>query len=288
MYRVKLRRMSLLHIRLRQWSGFMRFYRKAQTLYDVHSPYVARFIGEVLEDDRQYYAFPTIEGYRKQLLENHTSLSIRDLGAGSQVSDTTSRTISDLARHTPVSPRVGRLLFRLVNFQKPKHLLELGTSLGISGMYQSAAAPSKPMWTIEGNPASAEFAQRQFRRIGLLNTQVYNAPFEEALPALLEQMDGLDYAFVDGNHRYEPTERYVNWMLEKVHPGTIIVLADIYWSKEMRAVWDKLRYRPEVRASIDLYDVGLLLFRSEFAEQQHWTLVPRVWKPWHLGLRAPR
>jgi len=266
----------------------MHFYRKAQTLYDVHSPYVARFIQEVLEDNRQYYAFPSIEGYRKQLLENNASLSIRDLGAGSQVTEATSRTISDLARHTPVSPRIGRLLFRLVHFHKPQHLLELGTSLGISGMYQAAAVPSKPLWTIEGNPASAEFAQRQFRRIGLLNTQVINDPFEKALPALLEKMDRLDYAFVDGNHRYEPTEQYVNWLLEKVHPGSIIVLADIYWSGEMRAVWDKLRHRSEVRASIDLYDVGVLLFRTEFAEQQHWTLVPRSWKPWHLGLRTPR
>ncbi len=266
----------------------MHFYRKAQTLYDVHSPYVARFISEVLEDNRQYYAFPSIEGYRKQLLENHDPLIIQDLGAGSQISDASSRPISDLARHTPVSPRIGRLLFRLVHFHRPQHLLELGTSLGISGMYQAAAAASKPFWTIEGNPASAKFAQRQFRRIGLLNTQVYNDPFEKALPALLDQMDQLDYAFVDGNHRYEPTEKYVNWMLAKVHSGSMIVLADIYWSNEMRAVWDTLRHRPEVRASIDLYEVGLLLFRTEFTEQQHWTLVPRAWKPWHLGLRAPR
>lgn len=279
--------MTLVPTRMQQVKLFLNFYRKAQTLYDVHSPRIADYLLSVVEDQRTFYAFPSIELYRKRILEDHTELPIIDLGAGSKVNTNPIRTVSDIARSTPVPPRVGRRLFKTVHFFKPQTMIELGTSLGISTMYQSAARPSSALYSLEGNPAVAEYTKRQCQQMGLPSIKVVTGHFDDTLPQLLEKLNRVDYAFIDGNHQYEPTLQYTQWLLSRTHSESIILIADIYWSDDMKRAWEALKDWPEVRASIDLYDFGILLFSPSFRQKQHWTLAPRSWKPWHLGVMPP-
>jgi len=52
----------------------------------------------------------------------------------------------------------------------------------------------------------------------------------------------------------------------------MIVIPGIHASAEHSAAWKKICSQAQVRMSIDLYGVGLLLFREEFKEQQHFIL----------------
>lgn len=272
---------------LAQARRFFPFYLRANTLYDVHSPLVVSFIREVLEDDRQYYAFPTIEAYRKSLRENRNVLSIRDYGAGSQTNRSRQRPISELAQAISVSPRLGRLLFRLVRWHQPNQMLELGSALGISGMYQAAAAPSASFTTIEGNPETAQFTARQFPQIGLPQVEVLSGTFEQVLPQYLADRPPLDYLFIDGDHRLSPTISYVRQCRPHMPANALIAIADIYWSPEMQQAWRYLQKLPGVTLSIDLFEIGLLWFRLDIRQPLHLRLVPRWWKPWRLGLGRP-
>lgn len=56
------------------------------------------------------------------------------------------------------------------------------------------------------------------------------------------------------------------------HPGLMIVLPSVHLSFQHTQTWDRLREDPAVRLSIDLYHVGLLFFREEFREKQHFSL----------------
>lgn len=279
--------MSLAQTRIRQFLGFLSFFRKAQTLYDLHSPFLVPFIEHTLDDDRTFYAFNSIEAYRNNLLHNNTRLPIYDLGAGSRVHTQNQRTVSDIARATSIPPRVGQWLFKTVHFFQPDTMVELGTSLGISAMYQSAARPAASFFTLEGNPSVASFSQKQLSAMGLPRVQVIPGGFDETLPQLLKDLARVDYAFLDGNHQLDPTMRYVDWLIPRMKPESLIVVADIYWSDDMKAAWKALQQLPEVRASVDVYDFGILFFSSAFRQKQHWRLVPRRWKPWKLGIRAP-
>ena len=272
---------------MQQVQLFFSFYRKAQTLYDIHSPMVAAYLQSAVEDRRTFYAFPVIESYRKRILEDSTTLPIYDLGAGSKVNTNPIRTVSDIARSTPVPPRVGRRLFKTVNFFKPKTMIELGTSLGISTMYQSAARPSAALYSLEGNPAVAEYTNRQCQQMGFSSIRIVTGNFDHVLPQLLQKLDCVDYAFIDGNHQYQPTLQYTQWLLSKIHSESVIIIADIYWSDDMKRAWEVLKCLPEVKASIDLYDFGVLLFSPSFRQKQHWILAPKVWKPWHIGVMPP-
>ncbi len=53
---------------------------------------------------------------------------------------------------------------------------------------------------------------------------------------------------------------------------SVVVIQDIHSSKTHDQAWTGLCHHPDVRMSIDLYGMGLLLFREEFKVQQHFVL----------------
>jgi len=73
-------------------------------------------------------------------------------------------------------------------------------------------------------------------------------------------------AFVDGNHRYESTVEYVRRLLGKAGEESVIVMDDIYWSRGMHRAWEEVISWPEVRVSIDLFHMGILLLRKDLTK----------------------
>ena len=264
---------------------FLKYYFRAKTKYNVHSPFVFDFVDSVLEDDRWYYAFSEWEALRHQILKDRTKVRITDLGAGSQMVADQERTLRSLAHYSANKPYSCRLLFRIVGHYHPATLLELGTSLGISTGYQAAAALDSRVITIEGCPNIAKFAAHHFRLMKMENIQQLQGRFEDMLPVALKELKTLDYVFVDGNHRKEPTLRYFESCLACAHEKSVFVFDDIHWSKEMEQAWDAIRQHPEVRLTIDLYFFGVVFFRKDFQVKEHYTLIKWGWKPWSIGLR---
>src|ERR1700712_2917502 len=107
--------------------------------HGIHSPFVYELIREVLNDDRDYYAYKLIETVKKGLLLDRRELEVQDPGAGSKRSTHYRRTIAEIARHAVSDQKFGRLLFRLANFYRARVIMELGSSIGISTAYLASA-----------------------------------------------------------------------------------------------------------------------------------------------------
>lgn len=263
---------------------FLGYFWRAKTIHDVHSPFVAKLTEAVLEDKRHFYAFSEIELLREQLLRDKTRLRIEDHGAGSKVRTQTTKTVSELARNAAIPPSVGRMLFRLVDFCKPNNIVELGTSLGISTLYLRGAALQANIKTIEGCPDVGRQAQAYFTRLFATNVDVEMGTFAAKLPLILSNLDRLDFLYIDGDHRKTATLDYVEQCLSKAHADSVFVIADIYWSKDMQMAWQQLQQHPRVKSTVDLFHFGILFFREENREPEHFTLIQKKYKPWRLGL----
>ena len=98
------------------------------------------------------------------------------------------------------------------------------------------------------------------------------------------QLGKLDYLFADGDHRADRTLAYFTQCLAFAHEGSLFVFADIHWSPEMEKAWETIRRDPRVAISIDLFDFGLLFFRKENKEQEHFSLIQANRKPWRVGV----
>ena len=240
--------------------------------HGIHSPFVFDFVKNVLNDKRDFYAFVAIESLRQKLKSDHTILQVDDLGAGSKVSKSNQRKVSEIAKYALKSKKLAQFLFRLVNYYQPKTILELGTSLGVTTAYLAAANANAKVYTVEGVPAIAEVARKNFHQLNLYNTQLIEGSFDAVLPMLLENLKKVDFVFVDGNHRLEPTLKYFEWFLKHADENIIMVFDDIHWSEEMEWAWKKISQHPSVTCTIDLFFLGVVFLRKEFHEKQNFVI----------------
>jgi len=216
-------------------------------------------------------------------MKNKNRIEVSDFGAGSQVLKSRQRPINQMAKSSLTPPNYCQLLFRLIVHYQPKTILELGSSFGISTLYQGMTGTNSQVITIEGDPKVAAIAREHFQLLGTNNINLLNGPFDEVLPTALKKLEKLDYVFIDGNHRLEPTLLYFEQCLEYAHENSIFIFHDIHWTSEMEEAWKKIQEHPKVRLSIDLFFMGIVFFRTAQKEKEHFELVPSNWKPWVQG-----
>jgi predicted O-methyltransferase YrrM len=240
--------------------------------HGMHSPFVFEFITKILNDRTGYPEYEKVEALRDQLLNDNTILQVEDFGAGSVIDKKSKRSISSIAKNAAKPKKFGQLLFRMVKHYQPKTILELGTSLGITTSYLSLAKPDTRLISMEGSKEIAEVAKGNFQNLELKNIELVEGNFDNALPSVVRGLSSVDFAFIDGNHRKEPTERYFKELLSKTNNGSILVFDDIHWSSEMEAAWEAIKNEAAVTCSIDLFFIGIVFFRKEFKAKQHFVI----------------
>lgn len=240
--------------------------------HGMHSPFVYDFIEQVLNDDRDFYAYTETEKLRRELLKDERVIEVIDFGAGSSQLSSAKRKVADIARYSLKPKKYAQLLFRMVNYYQPKTILEMGTSLGITTACLALPSPECKVITMEGDHTIAGIAQNNFKKLGLNNIELAEGNFDKTLPVVIRQLSTVNFIFIDGNHRIEPTLRYFEQLLPVTNNDTIIVMDDIYWSREMEQAWRQIKKHPQVNCTIDLFFIGIVLLRKEFKEKQHFTV----------------
>ena len=267
--------------------------------HGIHSPFVFDFVTRLLNDRGPYPAWAAIEELRGRLLRDDRLVRIEDMGAGSAYAgdgagsaaagaaearhaaaggETSSavaaapmRKISDIARRAAKPRRLGQLLFRIARHYQPATVLELGTSLGLSTAYLATGAPAAHVISIEGSASIREAAAENLRSLGLA-PELVQGNFDEVLEPLLSRIGPVGLAFVDGNHRYEPTLRYFHSLMAQMSAPAVLIFDDIHWSADMERAWAAIRVDSRVYMTIDLFFIGLVFLRDEFKIKQDFTI----------------
>ncbi|MHB8258854.1 MAG: O-methyltransferase [Bacteroidia bacterium] len=249
---------------------YLQYLLKAKNEHSIHSPFVFKLYTEVIADKNNYYAFDELDKIRTQLLHNQQTIEVVDFGAGSKKMSN-NRKVSDIAKYSIVSKKYGELLFRLINYFKPETVLELGTSLGLSSLYMAHATPKASIISVEGCPNTYAFAKQQIASTGVKNIELINADFDAAFETTL-QNKMFDIVYLDGNHTYEATIKYFDELLKNINENSLLIFDDIYWTSAMTKAWEEIMAHPSVTLSIDLYKVGLVFFRNENKQKEHFCL----------------
>jgi len=236
--------------------------------HGIHSPFLYDFTEKVLNATDSPAIFGRIEDLRSRLKRDRTMIPVLDLGAGSVSDNRNLRRIGDIARMAAKPPKYGRLLHRIAAHYGAQHVLELGTSLGLSSAYMASVPGVKELLTLEGAPAILKTAEANFEILGLKNVRSLCGDFDQTLTQALDMMTP-DLIFFDGNHRYAPTMQYFNACRERTGEDCIYVFDDIHWSREMEDAWADIRRAPGVTCTIDLFFVGIVCFRTAFREPLH-------------------
>jgi predicted O-methyltransferase YrrM len=213
--------------------------------------------------------FEQIEAIRAKLMQDQSQITVRDIGAPSKHFKSDKRTIATVAATSLAPAKMALLLHRLANHTKAKQIVELGTSFGVTTLYLSKCK-NATIYTFEGNEAMINIALTNFESTETSNIVLVEGNIDETLPEFVEVNRKLDFALMDANHRYEPTIKYFNLLVERMTSDAIVVVDDIYQSKEIAMAWKEIRGHELVYGSMDLFRFGLLFFDSSL-NKQHYT-----------------
>lgn len=252
-----------------QIKQYIKFLLKSTNQHGVHSPFVYNLVTKCFYDKTNYSTYKSVLGYKKALLKNKTSVSVIDLGAGSQVMKQRERLVSDIAKNAGATNKRAKLLFRLTQYLKSKNILELGTSLGISTHAMSLGNPNSNMTTIEGCPNTSKFANNNFNANQFKNINLITGDFNDEIKKLTSNK--YDFIFFDGNHQKEATLHYFETLLETAHNDSVFIFDDIYWSEGMTEAWETIKQHPKVTVTIDTFFWGFVFFRKE-QNKQHFKI----------------
>jgi len=230
--------------------------------HGIHSPFVFDLASRVFRNKIDTDIVLSIEKIRKKMISDKRTIEVKDLGSGSEKMKTNLRKVSDIARYSPVPQKYGVLLSNLAaEFGRPV-IIEFGTSLGISAMYMAASCTGSTVISMEGCPVLSEIAKSNFNEAGLNNIKLLTGGFDEVLPEIIKSDIKPGLVFIDGNHRKEPVLEYFNRMVEISDNNTVIVIDDIYHSKEMEEAWTDIKLSDKVSVTIDLFRMGIVFFRK--------------------------
>ncbi len=240
----------------------------------MHSPFVFDFMMKVLFDKRHFYAYDEIEQIRILLKRDPRRLNIHDFGAGTKGVVKNERKLASITKRSAIPKKYGRLLFRLVKYYEPKTILELGSCVGIGTLYLAASSPGSNLHTIEGDPQLANITAQNIKRysLPLENVHPYVGNFDDVLPEILDREEHVGLAYIDGNHRKEPTLNYFHQILPKCNESSILIFDDIYWSEEMAEAWAIIKDHPSVTVSLDFYRMGMVFFNKNRKENEHFKI----------------
>ena len=250
-----------------QVKAWLKYRWRAGNRHGLHSPFVYRWYENIADSRKEYYVFNDLRDLRNELSLNTTMLPIQDFGAGSSLNNRKKKKVSQILSHSVKAESSGQRLFKMADMAEPGVILELGTSLGLSTLYLAMARKKSKVYTLEGSPEIHQLAKQNFEKLGAKNIMALEGNFDLVLPTLLSTLPEVDFVFMDGNHQYDSTLKYWEWLLPKLSRKAVVVLDDIHWSKGMQDAWEEILKSNRVRISVDLYDMGVLFLDPELKRQ---------------------
>ena len=152
--------------------------------------------------------------------------------------------------HLAVAANQGMLLQMLIQMNKCKRVLELGTFAAYSTMWLARALPEDGyILTIEGRDTHAAMGQENIDRANLPQTiELKVGRATDILNALPENTEAFDFIFIDADKQSYP--EYLELSLNLSHSGTVIVLDNVIRAGD---IMDPENIKPSIEGIRQMY-----------------------------------
>lgn len=209
------------------------------------------------------HALAVVEQARERMLGNNAPLDDGSPGDAPEWDDVS---IAEACRASQTRASA-RLLYQLVRRFQPQTIFELGTNLGISAAYLSAAQTGlqRRLVTLDASPYRLAQAQRLHAEAGLERIEYVEGYFSHTVATAVEAIPAIDMAFIDGHHQHRPTIRYFEAIASRASDGCLFVFDDIAWSDGMRRAWDELRRYAGFSVVVTMHRLGLAVLGKQAA-----------------------
>lgn len=246
---------------------YIEYYLKKEDRHSLQSPFSYQLY-QGLRDYRteKKNQFSILEQNRKILLENGLKIRVKDFGAGSSRFSSEDRKIKDIIRISCSAQKYSLLYQYFCSLTPAKTVIELGSCLGLNTCYL-AEMTEGTLYSFEGAEELVHLVKKNVK--SYKNIRLIVGDISETLPNFLQHTPTVDFAFIDANHTYKHTLLYYHKIMDFVHQGSVIVIGDIHWSREMNRAWKEIIASEKVRLSLDFYECGVLFFKEGLEKNHH-------------------
>lgn len=228
--------------------------------HSLHSPYLFDFYTKVIRAARKMDSNPRIEALRKVYAHDHRKIMTGDWGAGSRLYQRKPVRISEIVHTGLTRSKYSKLLLAIINYYQCRTVIELGTSMGLNTLYLSSGERVHRILTYEANPELVEIAEKIFDSHAVKDIQLIQGNLDYTLLDSLNQLDKINFVYLDANHTREATLRYFDQLRPILSERSVMVFDDIYWSREMTKAWKTICRLSRENLCLDLFQVGILIF----------------------------
>lgn len=251
-----------------QISSFLQYWLYKVDEHSIHSPFFFDLYTKVIKPKSPISGFEEIEKLRSNLLASQEIVTVKDLGASSKHFNSDHRMIAAIAKTSLAPIDMSTLLYRLAEYVDARQIVELGTSMGVTALYL-AKKGNATVNTFEGNAAFINIAKTNFEYFEAKNIRLIEGLIDDTLREFLQTNRKINFVLMDANHQYEPTMHYFKEIVNRMVDNGVVVVDDIYSSKEMAHAWKEIKSHELVYGSVDLYRCGLVFFDPALNKQHY-------------------
>ncbi|MCD8044156.1 MAG: SAM-dependent methyltransferase [Tannerellaceae bacterium] len=232
-------------------------YRKG---HGVHSPFVFRLITKVIEEKLRYYAYDDINLIRKKLHYSQEVVELIEGGAPVPV--------STLVRKYDLPGKEGELLFRLANYFKPTHIIQIAPGELYSTLYLNAYSVGTTTYILQEHNTLYALSRKLFPLLYGEGIHMIKGIGEDRLEAVLKEVPaGLIYLDkIAETSRLEAIWQKI-LLFKKNH--TVVVVKGVHENPIKKKFWKDICAHPETTVTVDLYKYGIVLFNKKLHKRTY-------------------
>lgn len=203
-----------------------------------------------------------IRNRRRQLAGNKSALEFDDPGSrGGRVLST----VKEVFNRTSKPCRQAVAIAEVAAYVNEGSILELGTAFGTTTMAIRFANANRKIITVEGVAEIAAYSKETLSFDS--NTEIIIGRFADVVPELAKSGEKFGMVFIDGHHSRRPTLDYLEMLQPALAEKALVVIDDIYYSKDMFQCWQELKSHADFQVKLDFFYFGLLVRNPDLSPE---------------------
>lgn len=247
--------------------NYLKYYLKAKTKHNTKSAFAKRFLEEVWEDDRYYYAFDDM----KRLAFSLEQFKKKIRWQGEDV------LINDIYHHLKVADDIGQRLFYFARTFKCKNILEIGG--GLNGIWMLQAVAKSKLHLVEPHGDWAFIIQSCTNHQDW-QTEGISHITQDSIVNTKTILPSIDVVILDLKVQHNDTVATFVEVLTYLEEESVIVITNKHIGNT--GIWEMAKSHPKTKLTLDFYQIGFVFFKSKQSEVEHLQLIHNSLKPWSI------
>lgn len=222
--------------------------------HGIHSPFLFHLITTVVEEKRklpEYKLIGKLKNNAINLLDHSSDKTFNNVYLQFNLAPSNPH---HLYRKVELPLRYGKVVFRLIREFKPSVIVNYGPTFGVNLALMALARNESIVYQLADEPAYETMSRELLKDSAISNIYFFH---EDPVSTLIP-------AFVNVNYPGNPgmSRNVIRKIVEKHDADQVLIIRGIHESLEMETNWQEVTESENVRVSLDLFEIGIVLFRK--------------------------